>query len=115
VAGFEPPYVLAVDVGSSAVKAGLFDSQARSVEDTEVSVAHKQRVASDGTSEEAAGQILRATENAMDLVLEKAGRLAGEIVGVGFDCMASTVLGVDAEGTPVTPVYTYADRVSAYV
>ena len=112
--GYEPPYVLAVDVGSSAVKAGLFDAQARGVEDTEVSVAHKQRVASDGTSEEAAGQILRATETAIDLVLEKAGRLAGKIVGVGFDCMASTVLGVDAEGTPVTPVYTYADTRSAY-
>ena len=79
--GYEPPYVLAVDVGSSAVKAGLFDAQARSVEDTEVSLAHKQRVASDGTSEEAAGQILRATETAIDLVLEKAGRLAGKLLG----------------------------------
>ena len=48
--GYEPPYVLAVDVGSSAVKAGLFDAQARSVEDTEVLVAHKQRVASDAVS-----------------------------------------------------------------
>ena len=45
--GYEPPYVLAVDVGSSAVKAGLFDAQARSVEDTEVLGAHNQRGASD--------------------------------------------------------------------
>ena len=81
MAGFEPPYVLAVDVGSSAVKAGLFDSQARSVEDTEVSVAHKQRVASDGTSEEAAGQILRATENAMDLYWKKPGDSPVKLLG----------------------------------
>ena len=71
--GIEPPFVLAVDVGSSAIKAGLFDSQAHGIEDTEVSVTHKQIVASDGTCEEEADQILRATEKAIDLVLEKSG------------------------------------------
>ena len=111
--GIEPPFVLAVDVGSSAIKAGLFDSQAHGIEDTEVSVTHKQIVASDGTCEEEADQILRATEKAIDLVLEKSGKLADAIIGVGFDCMASTVLGVTSQGNAVTPVYTYADTRSA--
>jgi gluconokinase len=105
----ESPYVLAVDIGSSSVKAGLFDSHARSVSGVEATVPHAQTVASDGTSEEDADQIRRATEAAIDSVLSKAGGLAREIIGVGFDCMASTVLGIDATGMAITPVYTYAD------
>ncbi|MDA1278949.1 MAG: gluconokinase [Chloroflexi bacterium] len=110
---YESPFVLAVDIGSSSVKAGLFDARARSVSGVEVSVPHSQTVASDGTSEEDADQIRYAVEQAIDRVLEKAGDLGAEISGVGFDCMASTVLGVDVEGGPVTPVYTYADTRSA--
>ena len=110
---YESPYVLAVDIGSSSVKAGLFDALARSVAGIEASIPHAQTVASDGTSEEDADQIRVATEQAIDSVLEKAGTLAGEIIGVGFDCMSSTVLGVDSDGNAITPVYTYADTRSA--
>ena len=98
LADYESPYVLAVDIGSSSVKAGLFDALARSVPGIEASIAHAQTVASDGTSEEAVDDIRTATEQAIDSVLEKAAALAGEIIGVGFDCMASTVVGVDSSG-----------------
>ncbi len=105
--------MLAVDIGSSSVKAGLFDSHARSVTGVEASVSHTQTVASDGTSEEDADQIRTATEQAIDSVLAKAGDLTSDIIGVGFDCMSSTVLGVDKNGDAITPVYTYADTRSA--
>lgn len=104
---------MAVDIGTSSVKAGLFDSHARSVTGTETTIPHSQTVASDGTSEEDADQIRRAVEDAIDSVLEIAGGLTSQIVGVGFDCMASTVLGVDSAGNPLTPVYTYADTRTA--
>jgi gluconokinase len=110
---FESSYVLAVDIGSSSVKAGLFDSQARSVPGIESTIPHAQTVASDGTSEEDADLIRIAVEQAIDSVVQKTTGLAGDIVGVGFDCMASTVLGVDSNGDAITPVYTYADTRSA--
>ena len=110
---YESPFVLAVDIGSSSVKVGLFDALARSVPGIEESVPHSQTVATDGTSEEDADQIRNAVEQAIDRVLAKAGGLASGITGVGFDSMASTILGVDAAGDPVTPVYTYADTRSA--
>lgn len=110
---FESPYVLAVDIGSSSVKAGLFDAMARSVTGVEATVPHTQTVASDGTSEEDADAIRTATEQAIDSVLHKAGTLSTEIIGVGFDCMSSTVVGVDVDGNAITPVYTYADTRSA--
>jgi len=113
VSEYESPYVLAVDIGTSAVKAGLFDSQARAVSGTETIIPHSQTVAADGTSEEDADQIRRAVESAIGSVIEKAERFTSQIVGVGFDCMASTVLGVDSVGKPLTPVYTYADTRTA--
>ena len=113
VSDYESPYVLAVDIGTSSVKAGLFDSHARSVAGTETTIPHNQTVASDGTSEEDADQIRRAVEGAIGTVLEEAKGLTSEIVGVGFDCMASTVLGVDLDGKALTPIYTYADTRTA--
>ena len=107
------PLVLAVDIGSSSVKAGLFDAEARSLTGMEASARHAQTVASDGTSEEPVERIAGAVESCIDQVLDAAGDLAREIGGVGMDCMASTILGVDREGRAVTPVYTYADTRSA--
>jgi len=110
---YESPFVLAVDIGSSSVKAGLFDARARSVSGVEATISHTQTVASDGTSEEDADQMRIATEQAIDSVMEKAGCRSSEIIGVGFDCMSSTVVGVDSDGNAITPVYTYADTRSA--
>lgn len=110
---YQAPFVLAVDIGSSSVKAGLYDATARAVEGTDVSVPHDQVVASDGTSEEDGSQIQVAAEHAIDGVLAKTGRYATSIGGVGFDAMASTVLGVDKNDDPLTPVYTYADTRTA--
>jgi gluconokinase len=110
---FAEKYVLAVDIGSSSVKVGIFDSEAQSVSGTGVSLNHAQTVASDGTSEEDVDALRRVVEEAIDAALAQVTQLDLEIAGVGFDCMASTVLGVDAGGEPITPVYTYADTRSA--
>ncbi len=107
------PHILAVDMGSSAVKAGLYDGEANALPHTLVSVAHEQRTAADGTHEEDAKEVQRATEEAIDRALDLAGDDADEIAAVGFDAMASTILGVDERGSAVTPVYTYADTRTA--
>ena len=103
------PYILAVDIGSSAVKAGLYDGDANALPHTFASIPHQQRTAADGTHEEDAEDIQRATEVAIDRTLELAGDDANHIAAVGFDAMASTILGVDERHNPVTPVFTYAD------
>lgn len=107
------PYILAVDIGSSAVKAGLYDAQANALRHTLVSVGHQQRTAADGTHEEEAEEIQRATESAIDGALHAAGDDGDQIAAVGLDAMASTILGVDSRHEPVTPVFTYADTRTA--
>ena len=105
----ESPFVLAVDVGSSAVRAGLYDSRANRVEGTAVNFVHAQVVRGDGTCVEDAVQLAELVETAVDQVLELAGDTARHTAGVGMASMASTILGIDANGDPVTPVFTYAD------
>ena len=107
------PYILAVDIGSSAVKAGLYDAEARALLHTQASIQHQQRTAADGTHEEDATTIQHATEAAIDRALQLAGEDADHIAAVGFDAMASTILGVDNRHNPITPVFTYADTRSA--
>ena len=103
------PYILAVDIGSSAVKAGLYDAEANALPHTLVAISHQQRTAADGTHEEDGELIQRVTELAIDRVLDLAEEEVEHIAAVGFDAMASTILGVDARHEPVTPVFTYAD------
>ena len=107
------PYILAVDIGSSAVKAGLYDAEANALAHTLVSVSHQQRTAADGTHEEDCEEIQRATESAIDAALDAAGDDADHIAAVALDAMASTILGVDVRHDPVTPVFTYADTRTA--
>ena len=107
------PYILAVDIGSSAVKAGLYDAEANALPHTLVAISHQQRTAADGTHEEDGELIQRVTELAIDRVLDLAEEEVEHIAAVGFDAMASTILGVDARHEPVTPVFTYADTRTA--
>ncbi|MXZ02536.1 MAG: gluconate kinase, partial [Chloroflexi bacterium] len=107
------PYILAVDIGSSAVKAGLYDAAANALPHTLVAISHQQRTAADGTHEEDGELIQRVTELAIDRVLDLAEEEGEHIAAVGFDAMASTILGVDARHEPVTPVFTYADTRTA--
>ena len=105
----EPPFVLAIDVGSSAARAGLYDARARLVGGSAVNLAHGQVIKGDGTCVEDATQLAELVEDAVDRVLGNASVNARAIAAVGMASMASTILGIDARGVPVTPIYTYAD------
>ena len=48
-------------------------------------------------------------EESIDIVLEKSEGYIENIVGVGLDSMASTLVGINKYGKPITPIYTYAD------
>lgn len=102
-------HVLAIDIGSSAIRAAIYDSRADLSESLAVTIPHSQVVRSDGTSIEDAIELADLVDSAIDRLMATHDRQSQPIVGVGMASMASTILGIDAEGEPVTPVYTYAD------
>lgn len=102
-------HVLAIDIGSSAIRAAIYDSHADLSEGSSVTIPHSQVVRSDGTSIEDAIELANLVDSAIDRLIATHDHQSQPIVGVGVASMASTILGVDANGEPVTPVYTYAD------
>jgi gluconokinase len=105
----EAPFVLVVDVGSSSVRANLYDRHARLVPGTQQARHFALHTAADGTAEEDARALALEVEKVVDSVLAQAGRRAKEIAAVGLDTLVFAACGVDAKKTPVTPLYTYAD------
>lgn len=107
------PHILTLDIGTSSLRAMLFDTQARAVAGVESQFKYKPVTTPDGGNTLDADEMFRRACRAVDGVLKQAGPLAPTIAAVSADSLVSNVLGVDAQGQPVTPVYTYADTRSA--
>jgi gluconokinase len=105
----EAPLVLALDIGTSSVRALLFDAQARQVR---IPVARREtrlHVSQDGASELDPDHLLTSLWASVDECYQKAGSLMNQIGGVAISTFVSNLLGLDASGRPVTPLMTYAD------
>jgi gluconokinase len=101
--------VLSLDIGTSSIRASLWDRQARPVPGLESKVTYRLNVTDDGGVEADIEDIVASATAAIDAVLAAAGPVAGQIAGVGMCSLAASVLGVDGAGHPTTPVYTWAD------
>jgi len=105
----EPPFILVIDVGSSSVRANLYDRHARLVENSQAARHVTLHTEADGTADEDALALAGEVEKVVDAALAKAGARAKHIAAVGLDTLVFAACGVDAPGKPVTPLYTYAD------
>ena len=106
------PIVLILDVGTSSLRAQIRDGKADAIPDLDIRVPHRVSRSSGGRATLDADEILDGVASAVDQVLEQAGSLAQQVGGVAAATLVSNVLGVDSQGRPLTPVYTYADTQS---
>ncbi|MHB8576163.1 MAG: gluconokinase [Dehalococcoidia bacterium] len=104
-----PPLVLALDIGSSATRGRIFDVSGSSLRKLESRVRHQLTTTADGGVVADADAMLDECVQIVDDLMERGGKRAAEIAGVAMDTFASTLVGVDAKGKALTPVYTYAD------
>ncbi|MFL5734437.1 MAG: gluconokinase [Chloroflexia bacterium] len=103
------PMVLTIDVGSSSLRTNLYTAGAEQVSDVGAQLSYDVRVTPDGGVEIDPEALLACLLAAIDETLERAGEGARRIEGVGMCSLVSNVMGVDAEGRPTTPIYTWAD------
>jgi len=103
--------VLVIDLGSSSVRALLFDDAARPIPGAEASRHHSFTTTPPGAATADAAELRSLTEGCIDEALQHPA--AAEIAVVGMDTFVGNVLGVDGENQAVTPVFTYADTRSA--
>lgn len=103
------PHVLAIDIGTSSVRAALYDAKANVLPKTMVKNSRLLATTEDGGAEidadEAFGQVVRA----VDEVLKKAGKHASEIEHVAVSSFWHSLVGINENGTPTTKVFGWAD------
>ena len=105
--------ILAVDVGSSSVRAALHDGAGDHVPGTETKLDYEIDYGADGGAVKDARELLELVVHAVDRTLSQAGEDTGGIRGVAFSTFWHAVLGLDRNGNPTTPVLTWADRRAA--
>ncbi|GIL14144.1 MAG: sugar kinase [Chloroflexota bacterium] len=103
--------ILVLDIGSSSARALLFSDQIEPIPDAAASAGYHLTTKPDGAATLDAAALQTHVETCLDAVmLHPAAR---DIQVVGLATLAGNMLGVDAAGDPLTPIYTYADTRSA--
>jgi gluconokinase len=111
--GPEPPLVLAVDIGTSGVRAAVYDCSGHEVEGTEARVKRKFETTSDGGAELDAEAALEQVAQAIDMALAASAHLPARAGIVALSCFWHSLVGVDDEEHAITPVYGWADMRAA--
>lgn len=101
------PFVLALDVGSTASRGDVYDATGQPVAGGRHKVEHQFHTAGDGTSTIDPDAVVDEIGQVIDALA--VGKLKGRIGGVAMDTFASSLVGVDADGQACTPCFTYAD------
>lgn len=103
------PWVLALDVGSSSVRAQLYDARGRALDAPAAQVPVRWRTHPRGAMEADADTLVRAALIALNRAVKVARAEKVEIAAVALDTFWHGVMGVDADGQPLTPLYAWGD------
>jgi gluconokinase len=108
----QPPVTLSLDIGSSSIRAALFDGNAHPISGSDVKIPYRWRSANDGSCELDADILFRLVVTALDKILES---ISAQVDVVAACSIWHSLLGVDESGDPTTPVMSWADtRSRAY-
>ena len=110
---WQSPFILTIDVGSSSLRALMFDVRGSRLPGIEARRSLQMHTASDGAAEFDPEALLARFFEAIDEALDQAGNRANDIAGVAVDTFVSNLMGVDAASEAVTPLLTYADAQAA--
>ena len=104
-----PPYILALDVGSSSARAMLYDANGDAVPQIKAQRTYASTTADDGEVSIDPDTLVTIVTGTIDDVLRQAGALAGQIAAVATDTFWHSLIVLDASGHPLTPILTWAD------
>ena len=112
-----PALVLALDVGTSSVRAMLYDGLGRAIEGLESRTVYQMRATPDGGVEMDTDELCAITMNNIDVALQQASArvadLRASLCGVALSTFWHSLLGVGEDGQAVTPLYNWNDTRSA--
>ncbi len=101
--------VLVLDIGSSSTRALLYDDRAQLIPGMVARRSFNFSVGPDGRSEEDAVEAVARVMEVLDELTTRADSAKLSVNVIGISAYASSLLCLDESGTPITPVYSYAD------
>lgn len=105
----EKPLILSIDIGTSSVRASVFNAAAEPVRGMSVKIERVLITTADGGSEVDADEAVAQVVEAIDSLLEKSRKLKGKIRYVASCSFWHSLMGVDSKGKPTTKVLGWAD------
>jgi gluconokinase len=109
--------ILALDAGTSSVRASLYDAAGCAIEGAESRIAYQMTATPDGGIEIDADELLGLVCRVIDELLQRAEALASGLVtaiaGVGCCTFWHSLLGIGEREEAVTPLYNWSDTRSA--
>lgn len=99
--------LLIIDIGSSSVRALLFEEDANPIDGVMISQSHDFETDNDGGAVADAEHIRELVETCVDDILDHPS--AKNIRAVGMATFVGNWVGLDNENKPITPLITYAD------
>jgi gluconokinase len=107
------PLIVALDAGTSSVRALAFDNLGRAIAETEEQLPYSLETTPGGGATFPAEPLFDLTVNAIDGVVARLGNAAAGVAAVGSTSFWHSLMGIDATGTPTTPVFYWADTRSS--
>lgn len=107
------PLLIAVDAGTSSVRALAYDRHGRDIQGSEEQIRYALETTADGRATFGAAALFDITVRAIDGVVARLGDHAGAVAAVGTTSFWHSLLGIDAAGETTTPVLYWADTRSA--
>lgn len=105
----EPPYILALDVGTSSTRTLLFDAAGNTLPNVLAQRPYKLTISNEGEVSVDADALVAVVDQTINDVLEMAGPLAKHIGAVAIDTFWHGLMGVDADNRPLTPLILWED------
>lgn len=103
------PLILTLDIGTSSARALLWDAQGRQVEDVKAQTPYRMHTTPDGGVELPPEELLAHVAGCLDQATAQMGDRAASLRAVGVTTFWHSLIGLDAGGEPITPLYSWAD------
>jgi gluconokinase len=107
------PLAIAIDVGSSSVRAELFDANGNSRRGSFAQVHYLPTIDGQGGVSIEFPRLLAVVAATLDAFVARAGADLRRVAGVGISCFLHSLAATDSGGRAITPLLTWADTSSA--
>ena len=101
-------YVIGIDIGTSSTKAVLFDADGKQI--ARSAQRYELKSPEPGAAEQDPEDILQAATQTVAEVIAKSGIETDSLIALSFSCAMHTLLLIDEENKPLTPLFTWADN-----